>query len=239
MHQTNMADMSTPKQSVKGLSFKGLWQVFYQPSAFFASLKDNPRILVPYIAVGIVCLLAFGLIADLMVEMQVESPQAAERLQGQELTPQMLTFMKWSSIIFPTLAFLLYPLLVAALVLVFGNFVMAGQATFKPVLSVALYGTFIYMVGVLVLAPMMLAKGTVMVSLSLGVLAASEGPQSPLYQALSKIGVFNIWEIIVVGIGLSIVYGVARNKGYLLSVLSIGLLSLIGVLWAWLAQVAF
>ncbi len=234
-----MVEASTSQQSVKNLSFKGLWQVFYQPSAFFEQLKNDPKILVPYIVVGILLLASFWLIADLIVQVQLDSPELMERMQGQEVTPGILKVMKISSIVFPTLAFLIYPLVVAVVVMIFGNFVMAGQATFKQTLSVALYGTLVFVVGILVLTPMILAKGSIMVSLSLGVLAASQGPESVVYQALSKIGLFNIWEIIVVGIGLSIVYGVARNKGYLLSVLSIGLLSLISVLWTWLSKAVF
>ena len=93
-----------------------------------------------------------------------------------------------------------------------------------------LYGEIIYGLGMLVILPMVLAKKSILGSLSLAVLAAGQGPDSILYLALSKIDLFLIWEIIAIGIGLSIVYGVPRNRGYTLSVLSMGLLPVIQVL---------
>ena len=69
-----------------------------------------------------------------------------------------------------------------------------------------------------------------MVTFSPAVLVADQGMQSFWYTALSKISIFHIWEVIVVGIGLSIIYGISRNKGYLLSVLSVGMMAIIHVI---------
>ena len=57
--------------------------------------------------------------------------------------------------------------------------------------------------------------------------------QKGLFLALSKASVFQIWEIIVAGLGLSAVCKISRNKGLLLSVLSIGGLSLLGAVIAY------
>jgi hypothetical protein len=123
----------------------------------------------------------------------------------------------------------LVPLLTAALALFWGNFVFAGKAKFKQVLSVAVYGELIFALGQLLLLPLVLAKKSVYVSLSLAVLAPEKSFTSILWVALSKIDLFIIWELVVIGVGLSIVYSFPRNKGLGLSVLSVGLLSAIGV----------
>ena len=94
------------------------------------------------------------------------------------------------------------------------------------------YVELIALLGNLILSPMILAKQSMMVTFSLGALAASQGPESPLFVLLSKFDLFLIWEIIVLGIGLSILYKVPRNKGYLLSVLSMGLLAMLHVVAA-------
>ena len=119
------------------------------------------------------------------------------------------------------------------------NFVFAGKARFKQLLSVMLYGEIIYGLGMIVVLPMVLAKKSILVSLSLGVLAASQGPESILYLALSKIDLFLIWEIIAIGIGLSVIYGIPRNKGYLLSVLSMGMLSIMHVVFSAVGKLIF
>jgi hypothetical protein len=50
-----------------------------------------------------------------------------------------------------------------------------------------------------------------------------------LYVALSRFDLFIVWEIIVIGIGLSVLHGFSRNKGYALSVLSMGLLPVLNI----------
>lgn len=222
MEQTNTAGTVSPEQGVSGLSFKGLYQVFYQPVEFFAQLKNQPKVIVPYLAIIVVLLLSFWLVVDLTMEFAKQQP----RFQQQPVPDNILYIL---SVVQPTVAFLIYPLMVSALAMLVGSFMLGERARFKQIFSVALYGTFIFAVGKLVVAPLMLAKGSVLLSLSLGVLAPEADPTNWLYLLLTKIEVFNIWEIIATGIGFSVVYNLPRNKGYLISVLSVGLLSIIAV----------
>ncbi|MEE8578087.1 MAG: YIP1 family protein, partial [candidate division Zixibacteria bacterium] len=174
-----------------------------------------------------------------IVQMQLDSPQMEQQLQGQPVTEQMKQMMKVSSSIALVLGLLLAPLCAAALALLVGNFFMGLKAGFKQVLSVMLYANIIYGLGMLVLAPMMVAKGSMVISLSAAVLVASEGIDSIIYVALSKIDLFNIWEIIVVGIGLAAVYNIPRNKGYVLSVLSVGMLSILHIVFTAIGKAVF
>lgn len=212
-----------------GLSTRGIWEVILKPTAFFDKLRTQPKVLVPYLVLTVIWLVTFFLLQDLIWDMQKSSPQFQERLQGQELSPQIEQFTKMSIVVAGTIAMLLVPLMGAALALFFGNFVFAGRSNFKTLLSVFLYGEILFAIGSLVIVPLMLAKGSILVSLSAAVLVSDLGPESPLYVALSKIGVFYIWEIIVVGIGLGAAYQFPSNKGYLLSVLSIGTLLVLHV----------
>lgn len=223
-------------QEPKNLSLSGIFQVFYKPADFFKSLKDNPKVLVPYIVLIAITTALMLLIGDIILKMQLESPEMAKQFEGQTPPDSVINFMKYSITISGIIAMVILPLITAGLALFFGNFVMGGQAKFKQILSVMLYSGIIYMVGGLVVVPMILAKGSMMVSLSLGVLAAEQGLESFAYTALSKIGLFYIWEFIVVGIGLSIIYNFSRNKGYVLSVLSVGLLSIIHILIAFIKE---
>lgn len=227
---------STPS---KGLSFRGLIEVFYKPSAFFDELKNHPKVLIPYIAVAILLFAFFAATVDIVYEMQVSSPQFQAQMQGREMTPQIEQIMKYQILIGGPVVILLVPLVAALLGLFWGNFVFAGKARFKQLLSVMLYGEIIYGLGMIVVLPMILAKKSILVSLSLGILAAGQGPDSILYLALSKIDLFLIWEIIAIGIGLSIVYGVRRNKGYTLSVLSMGMISILHVVFSAIGKLIF
>jgi len=209
------------------LSFVGLYRVFVGPNELFEKLKNSPRVLVPYVVMGVVLVAyAFG-VSDLLVRVQLEALQE----QGTQLPSGFSTdSLKYTGIATVVVFGLLTPLVASWLALFIGNFIMAGKSTFKQLLSVMLYGEIIYVTGLLVHLPMILFKNTLLVTLSLAAVVPNPDPTSPVWVGLSKIGFFNIWEIIVVGIGLSVVFGFSRNKGYTLAVLSIGLLSILHVI---------
>ncbi len=213
-------------------SWKGLAQVFYQPSQLFTGIKENPKILVPWLVFFVLMFAFFVLTADLIAKMQLELMQEKMAKQGMGASGPMPTaeMMKYSVIGFGSIAVMLTPLIAAGLAMFIGNFVMAGRSNFKQILSVMLYGEIIYALGTLVVAPLMLVKNSLLVSFSLAAFFKNLSIQDPLYVAMSKIGLFYIWEIVVIGIGLSIIYGFPRNKGYLLAVLSMGMLSILHVL---------
>ncbi|MCK4462083.1 MAG: YIP1 family protein [candidate division Zixibacteria bacterium] len=229
MEQQSLPVDVVPETAPPVSSFKGLFEVFYSPASWFEKLRSDPKVLIPYIVLAIFTAVVFFVIGDLVVKMQMESPQMQERLQGQPLPAQAAEIMWYSTVVGGTIALLLAPLLAAALALFWGNVVFAGKASFKSLLSVMLYGELIYAVGNLLVLPLVLAKDSLAVGLNLGILAADRGLQDPLFVALSKVDLFIIWEIIVIGIGLAIIYGFPRNKGYKLSVLSMGLLTILGV----------
>ena len=218
---------SVPPQD-GGLSFAGIFRVFYEPTAFFTKLKDNPKLLVPYLAVAVLLLISGFITLNLMVESGLQD----RGVQMSDVPPLGILIGKVSTLAVLAAAAAIGPLLVALLALFWGNFIFGGKARFRQVFSLALYGGIITAFGRLLVAPLMLYKHTTAVSLSLAALLPT--PQSAnnpgvLYTLLSQFDVFIIWELIVVGIGLSVIYGISRNKGYLLSVLSIGLLSALAV----------
>jgi hypothetical protein len=234
MNEQVTAEVSVASQKDAGLSWRGLWQVFSAPTQLFQKLKDQPKILVPYVVLGILLLGFMLMAADLIMKVQMEAMQ--ERLQGRPMPAQAQAFMKISTIVGGTIVFLLEPLIAAALALFWGNFVFAGKARYRQILSVALYGAVLYAVGMWLTLPMILAKGSMMASYSLGVLAVNAGPTSVMYQLLSRIGLFYVWEWVVLGIGLSVVFNIKLGRGIVIALLSSGLISALAVLWAAIAS---
>jgi hypothetical protein len=228
MPVSSVSSETPKKDSMLGL--KGLYEVFVNPGSLFAKIKESPRILVPYL-VGFVFIFVFiWFISDLITRTQME--EIAKRAAENPNIPTNMNpnIIKWSTIIVGPIAWALGPLIAALLALFWGNFIMAGKATFKQLLSVMLFGEIVYLVGGLILVPLMLAKDSMFVSFSLAALVPPD-PQSLLWLALSKVNLFLIWEIIVVGVGLSAIYSYPRNKGYWMSVLSMGMISIAHVLF--------
>ncbi len=232
-------EQAQEEQQIKkdsGLGLKGITEIFYQPANFFEKIKNDPKILVPWIVFFLLIFSSIYLISDLIAEMQMEimKEKAADQGLGTANLPTAAQ-IKWSTIIIGPLVLMLAPLIAAALALFFGNVVMEGRATYKQLLSVMVYGEIISALGGLIMAPLMIAKGSLNVTISLAALLQDVQVQDPIFVALSKFGAFYIWEIIVIGIGLSIIYGFSRNKGYTLAVLSMGLISIMHAL----TQLAF
>ncbi len=222
---------SVPATKDRMLGFRGLLDVIVRPAAFFEQLKTQPKVLVPLVMMLVAAILFFLLTKDIIYAMQMSSPEAQKRMEGVTLTPQMEGVIKYQIVIFGSITLAVVVLVAAALAFFWGNFVFAGKASFKQLFSVALYGEWIVALGMLIGLPIILAKDALMAPFSLGVMAADQGIDSFAYTALSKIDVFGIWEIIVIGIGLSVIYGVPRKRGYILSLLSVGLLSVLHVIF--------
>ncbi len=220
----------------KGVSLQGLTHVFYKPTAFFTRLKDNPKLLVIYLVLAVLTFAYWWTIKDLFVEEIIKSQAFQERLQGMDLPESAYTLMGIWQAVQSSVFIFVGPLLAALLAWFWGKVLYGRRATFKQLFSVMMYGELIYVVGNLLILPLVLARKSLYVSMSLGVLAPEKSFQSTLFVALSKLDLFLIWEIIVIGIGLAVVFNIPRSRGYLLSVLSMGLLSIIQVVYMAIAN---
>ncbi len=232
MTEPQTTDVAVSADGDKGLAMRGLWEVFYRPAAFFTELKNQPRVLVAICTIMILSAVYFFFMSGTILEVQMSSPQAQERLQGQPLPPAAATISKVVIGVVGTITGPIVALVTALFALFWGNFVFAGRATYRQLFSVMLYGSIIPIVGLLAGLPIQLAKDSFVPPFSLGVLAADQGMESPLFVLLSKFDVFGIFELVVVGIGLSVVYNVTRSRGFWLSLLSVGMISILHVLWS-------
>jgi len=232
--QMNVTESVTSPEGSGNLSFAGLIQVFTSPGQFFDKLKTNPKILVPYLVVGVMTFAFLYMTSDLIVKLQLEEMAKNPNMNAAQMPSAGV--MKGLVLGGGLFVMLLIPIMAAALAMFFGNFVLAGKATFKQLISVMLYGEIVFMLGGLVTLPLILTKESLQVSFSLAMFVADQPIDSLVYVALSKLGLFNIWEIIVIGIGLSKLFQVSSNKGYLVSVLSMGMLSIVHVLIAMVSK---
>ncbi|HVP07756.1 MAG TPA: YIP1 family protein, partial [Candidatus Acidoferrum sp.] len=221
------------------LSFRGLYEVFAKPTKFFAELAARPKILVPLIVLAVILLVMLFATRDLIYQSQVTSPQFQAQLQGRAITPEMEAQFKSRIVEFGAVTILLCSLIAALFALFWGNFVFAGKAGFKQLWSVMLYGEIVWGVGVLIGVPIHLARQNLVAPFSLGILAASKGLDSVLYVILARFDIFIIWEIIVIGIGLSAVYGLTRGRGLRLSLLSMGMCSVLLILFTIIGKLIF
>jgi hypothetical protein len=208
-----------------GLAFAGLWQVIISPITFFEKLKNDPKVLAPYLVLAILMGLYLFSIGDLMAQAQMD----AARQQGQMVPEAMERIARWTGPAFGLFFICLMPVVIAGLAMFFGNFVMGGSASWGQVLSVCLYASMIFVLHAMLTWPIVEAKQSMLVSLSPAAFLSEPDAQSVLFQTLHRLGPFYLWEWIVTGLGFSAIFGFSRNKGMLLAVLSTVLLSALAI----------
>jgi len=147
-----------------------------------------------------------------MLEAQV---QQTERFTGQPVTDEqyqrMEQFSRYQGIVAGVSIFIVLPvmsLLFAVIYWAVFNTVMGGTASFKQVLGIVTHSQVIGALGALAGAPIQYAKGvfTNTGPFNLGALVPMLEPDSVVVIALSSIGIFTVWSLIVNGIGLGVLY---------------------------------
>jgi hypothetical protein len=224
--ETSVLESPALKPARPGLSWRGLIEVFYKPTQLFEEIKYHPRILVPFIVVTAALFVSMYLMADMILDIQIEAMKANPNMSGGNIPSRemMKPFIYVGSVLW-----MLGPLVTAALAMLVGTFFMGGKSNYKQLLSVMLYASVVYIIGGMVMIPLVLAKGSLYISIGPAALMSDPSMTDPIYLLLTKFSLFNIWEIIVAGIGLSIMYDFKRNKGYIMAVCSIGLISVLHV----------
>lgn len=239
MEQLDNSKIAQPAAPVgSGFSVKGLLDVITSPSSFFEKLKDNPKVLVPSIGIFVLAAIAMYLLKDLIIAAQLEVMRAGGQMTETQLRGLERSAFFQNTPMIGAVVVLVGPFIAGGLAMFVGNFIMSGKAKYWQLVSVMAYSDFVYFAGSMVALPLQVMKETLVPSFSLAVLAPDLSMQEPLFVLLSKISVPYVWELIVAGIGLSIIFQFSRNKGYLLAVLSIGTLSALHVLSAVAGQMA-
>jgi hypothetical protein len=227
---TSSAPVSVPHDP--GLSSRGLWQVFVSPAEFFGKLKDQPKIIVPLVVLFVLTMLLVAATWKYSAQVQIDQlNRMAQRGIPVGPIPSVESLL-WRSYL-GSLVLLLPPFLCAALALFAGNVLMGGRAGYKHLLSIMIYGDIIWAVGNLLKVPLIWAKDSLAVGFSLATLVADRGAMSPLFIALDRVGVFYIWEMVAVAIGITVIYGFSKGKGYTVAIISllIPTLLIIGMTW--------
>lgn len=178
--------------------------IFHQPRAVMTAVADHPTWVGPLLLLlGLGVFLAF-LIPEEVVEQSTRkmlskmpgiSGAAAAELESQSFSPTSLTSLLSGAagMMFSWVATALWALLLFRVIL-------GGEGRFKQYFSMALIASFVAYAGGLVSIPLQIRSGDLFTSLSVGTLLPflDEG----FFRTwMNAIGLFTIWQSIVLGIG--------------------------------------
>ena len=213
---------------------KNILGVFASPGETFGRLKEKPTWLIPLVIV-----VGFGVLSSAALYRKVIVPTQIERIASNPDIPeeQMVKIKKTMggtrgmvmALVGPAVAVPIVSCILAGLLLALSS-ILGGDATFKKTFSLICHCSLIGVLASIIKVPIMFAKGSMSVHTSLALIVPNMATTSKVFQLLSKVDVFTIWQVYLVGLGLSVMSGIATKK----SVISIFLL------WAvWVAISVF
>lgn len=234
-----MTDSTVPAGTDPGL-FSRAAGIVFSPADTYAHVVRRPS------AVGILfiaCLL-IGLAAGLpqltergrMATLDVQVQQI-ERFTGQPVTPEMYEqlerqagFGVYTAFIGTFVMLPVTTVVISGVIWVVFSTILGGTATFKGVLAVVAHSQIIPAIGAVAAAPIQYVRGIESMAgpFNLGALAPMLDPRSFLASFLSAVSVFTIWQIVVAGIGLGVLY--ARPAKRIITGLLIAFLALVAVI---------
>ncbi|HBC47643.1 MAG TPA: hypothetical protein DEO84_02170 [candidate division Zixibacteria bacterium] len=208
---------------------------FTNPIKLFESIQRQSSWLPPLIAIILVSIIA-GLIAQpyIMPSVRQETMAYLSKIpnmpedaiakaneqfdKSSELTAKGVAMTVVGSILMRTAAFFV----VVTAIFLMGAIFFGGTAKYIKVMSMYAWVLPIWILGILIVTPLMIIKGSHAVSLSPAVIMPSD-PFNSIYFFLKNLSFFNIWAVIVAGIGISVIYGITRAKGIIVMLILWGI----------------
>ena len=192
--------------------------IFTSPRETFESINQNPSWIVPFF-IGLAFFLIFQYTTvDIQMADQIAKFEARDlpAAQLEAARAQTQGFAKYLGFIIGPMAILVIWVIYAALFLLFGNFMIGGETSFKKIFSVVAWSSLIGSISVVLLTFLITSKGTthgIGMDLSLLLTTPAVGAEPGLlYLILSKFDLFVIWQVILWIIGLSVAYNTTTNK---------------------------
>lgn len=197
-----------------------LTAVFTAPAELFTDLARRPRSALALLVLLLVAVGTTQAIHPLVVETQREAVTADPDLSPQQVerARQGMRFMEgaFGRVLTGVGALLatLFNVLIVALFLIFGgNFLLGGESDFKTLFALTCHVQLVGVVRAVLTVPLMLAKGSMLVSTSLAVLLPPEQWTRPLGILLGGLtDVFTIWMVVLTVMGVAAVYRWEKRK---------------------------
>lgn len=205
--------------------------VFLAPSRAFESFREKPKFWVPMILVTLILVVVAYVGHDYNQLAAKEIYDAAPNIRP-EVRQQIDAQIQSSSALVSAGSMLIFfPIITvigSLIAWLFISFFFGKKAKFMTVWSTNLLSGLIAAFGAIVTVPLMIAKGSVYVSLGPAALMSGHDFTSYLYSALNQLDIFSVWWVIVAAMGYSIVFGLSKAQGATISIV----LWLLGILLA-------
>jgi membrane protein, antimicrobial resistance system len=199
----------------------GFLNIYTSPSQTFTKLSEKPKWLIPLIIVVIFSIL-LTIVAVSKTNWDEQRAKVSEMMQKrnvpQERIDKIMNTMNPKTgmirgiiamLIMTPIGILIFTLILNLLIPILGT-----SGLFKKTFAVTTHSALVRVPGAIVKAILMFVKGSSDISTSLMLFFPKMTHQGFVYGLFSKIDFFTIWELILVGLGLKVLFNISGKKTY-------------------------
>jgi hypothetical protein len=196
--------------------------IFFSPTKVFPSLKEKPSWALPLVIVLV--FVALTAVVTVIATKDMAQARQEEMLKERGLTDEQIqqakTFMSGplpvvfgaiGAIILTTIILLLFALLINVLIPPLG-----GAGGFAKVFSVVSYAALVKVPGSIIRIILVLMTKSLYATTSLAAFMPNLARHSLVFQLLTNLDIFIIWEMLLVSLGIHITNDLKKNNSYLL-----------------------
>lgn len=195
----------------------GFWarlgNIFASPTKTFEAIDKKPTWFWPFVVMIVVSLISAYFIMPQQMKIAVENMTRNGNVAPEQLQIAM-KFIPISILVTSVIMVAVWYFLFSALYYLAGSVLLGGNSTFKKVLSLQAWTSFIIAVSYIVRIPLVKAKDSVMVSLSPAMLLPSNYLGTKLYTFLMQVDFFAVWYLVILGLGFSYIYRFGKGKSF-------------------------
>ncbi len=199
-----------------------IMDIYFAPSKVFTSLKEKPQWLVPFIivlvVVAVTAVVTVSLTREAIAERQEQvfeerglSEEQIEQARQFTSGPVIMISSAVSAAVITAAVLLIFALVVNLFIPLFG-----GEGGFKMVFSVICFSALVTVPAAILKLIMIAITRSPFVTTSLALLVPNLAKTSFVYQLLAGFDFFILWEMILVGLGISITNNVMKRNAYIL-----------------------
>lgn len=197
------------------------WNLFVDPRKLFESINGGHEWVILWLIISVVSIAGYYPIKDIIKAGQMAAVE--ENLsKNQAITPeQRQEFLDGIEERFENPIYLLYVpaaqivvlLFVAAILLFVANILLGGNTGYLRMLNAYAWTGMLAILGTLVVVPLVMAKGSMDVSLGLGVLAGPDtGPF--MKKVLTSFELFGLWQVWLSSVAVSVLGKAPAGKSF-------------------------
>jgi len=220
--QEPIVSVESPADQTPHLGFGAkLWNLFFDPRKTLASIVPNHEWIILWLLVSAISIGAYMPIKSIVKQSQIQqveerlksSSQVTEQQRAEILERMESQFDKPLNLLWIPAVQLVILAVVAGILLFLGNIILGGNSGYLKMLNAFAWTMMIVIPGSLVTVPMVLAKGSMDVSLGLGVLTSAE-TGAFVKKLLSSFELFALWQVWLSSTAVSVLARVPAKKAF-------------------------